>query len=206
MITDDFEVEHGQLTFDAEGTEGGPNHSRKPHVPTDSSGVTIGRGYDLKERKKDDVIEDLTNAGMRMAEAEAYADGIGLKGKEARNFIKNNKDKLVDITPKQQKELFGFTYVDMEMDVKRICGKDDVVAKYGKTNWPTLNAHIKEVVIDLRYRGDYSPLTREKIQKHIADNNLTEFKKAMLEEKYWVDERKVPGDRFKRRKEYLETS
>lgn len=38
----------GTITFDSEGTEGGLFHSRKLHVPTFSSGLTIGRGYDMR--------------------------------------------------------------------------------------------------------------------------------------------------------------
>lgn len=38
------------MTFDQEGLEnpGKKYHSRVPHVPSSSSGVTIGRGYDMK--------------------------------------------------------------------------------------------------------------------------------------------------------------
>jgi hypothetical protein len=44
----------GLITFEAEGVENqsSPYHSRYFHVPTPSSGLTIGRGYDMKERTK----------------------------------------------------------------------------------------------------------------------------------------------------------
>jgi hypothetical protein len=38
----------GRLTFDAEGQEGGPWHSRHFHVPDATSGLIIGRGYDSR--------------------------------------------------------------------------------------------------------------------------------------------------------------
>jgi len=38
----------GRLTFDAEGQEGGPWHSRHFHVPGATSGLIIGRSYDLR--------------------------------------------------------------------------------------------------------------------------------------------------------------
>jgi len=49
----------GGLTFDAEGQERrGRYFSRVAHVPGPWSGVTIGRGYDLKYRKADEVVND----------------------------------------------------------------------------------------------------------------------------------------------------
>lgn len=188
----------GQLTFDAEGAEGGIYHSRKPHVPTDSSGVTIGRGYDLKERTQQSVIKDLTDAGLSMQHADAYAQGVGLAGALARDFIISNK--LVEITPEQQNKLFQITYDFMESDCIRICNKSDVVEKYGATDWNTLNSKIKDVVIDLRFRGDYTPESRTFIQKFIADNNLDGFTKVMLDKSKWQN---VPVDRFNRRVQYL---
>jgi hypothetical protein len=47
----DQKVAKGQATYNSEGNEGGKYHSRKAHHPTAASGVTIGRGYDLKEKK-----------------------------------------------------------------------------------------------------------------------------------------------------------
>lgn len=38
----------GCLTFDAERQEVGPWHSRHFHVPGATSGLIIGRGYDLR--------------------------------------------------------------------------------------------------------------------------------------------------------------
>ena len=71
--------------------------------------------------------------------------------------------------------------------------------KYGTTDWDRLNSAIKEVVVDLRYRGDYTPATRRKIQSAIAANNLALFTKLMSKEDYWRNEIKVPRDRFWRR-------
>ena len=73
---------------------------------------------------------------------------------------------------------------------------------YGKTDWDGLNRKIKDVVVDLRYRGDYTSTTRKKVQKAIANNGLEEF--TMSDRDYWVGERGVPKDRFKRRKKALE--
>ena len=115
---------------------------------------------------------------------------------------KNNIQDYV-ITPTQQKNLFKISYSEIAADTKRIATKPDVQAKYGKTNWDGLNTKIKDVVVDLRYRGDYTPETRKKIQKAIADNDLKEFTKLLSDKNYWVKERGVPEDRFQRRKNAL---
>ena len=71
----------GQYTFDAQGNEGGKYHSRKAHHPSENSGVTIGRGYDLREKHENQVRSDFTKAGIDDVTTQAYVDCIGLTGK-----------------------------------------------------------------------------------------------------------------------------
>lgn len=197
-----FQVPKGQVTFDSEGTEGGPYHTRKAHVPTDSSGLTIGRGYDMKEKTKDQIKKDLMAAGLSEADATLFAGAAGLSGASARKYITDNK--LPEITPEQQKALFAITYAAMEADVKRIASKADVVAKYGATDWDKLDPAIKDLLVDLRYRGDYTPGTRAKIQEMVSKNDVRGIATVMADEKYWVTERGVPKDRFQRRKALMD--
>lgn len=73
-----MEPKQGLLTFLAEGNNI-PNsiyYSRKIHWPGNSlqcdkfgSGVTIGRGYDLKYRNVGEVISDLTMSGIPLNKA-----------------------------------------------------------------------------------------------------------------------------------------
>ena len=60
----------------------------------------------------------------------------------------------------------------MSKDVQRICDKSDCVKIYGQVDWAELNDVIKAVIIDFRYRGDYTPSSRKLIQKIVADNNI----------------------------------
>jgi hypothetical protein len=198
---DDFKVPRGQLTFDAEGTEGGPFHSRKPHVPTDSSGLTIGRGYDMKERTKAAITKHLTDSGLTEQAAKLYAGGAGLSGAKARAYIKDNT--LPEITADQQKKLFAISYAEAEADVRRICQKDDVVKKYGKTDWDKLNPAIKDLIVDLRFRGDYTPTSRELVQPLVVKNDVAALAKVMEEPKNWPG---VPKDRFDRRKSFMNSA
>lgn len=197
--TDDpFKVPHGQITFDSEGTEGGPYHSRTPSVPTGTSGLTIGRGYDMKEKSKAQIKKDLMAAGLSEADAELYAGGAGLSGAAAKKYIADHK--LVEITPQQQKALFAISYASAEADVKRICEKADVVKAYGATDWDKLNPAIKDLLVDLRYRGDYTGATRANIQALVAKNDVKGLAAVVADESKWPG---VPKDRFDRRKNLM---
>lgn len=196
----DLTVDQGQLTFDAEGTEGGVYHSRSAHVPSDSSGVTIGRGYDMKTKDAAKIKKDLKAAKLADADAETFSKAAGLKGDAARKFIKDNK--LVEITKLQQKDLFKISFSEEAAEVKRICEKPDVVATYGATDWDNLNAVIKDVLVDLKFRGDYTPESRKLIQKFVAQDDFDNFKKTLQDKDNWAN---VPKDRFERRSKYLDT-
>ena len=201
---DIFTVSEGQLTFDAEGLETrGQYFSRVPHVPGSSSGVTIGRGYDMKERSRNEIVEDLTNAGVSMDRAEQLAECRGLSGQAARNYLVDNNLSDLEITPTEQKALFSQTYQELEGDVIRICNKPDVVAKYGETDWENLNSTIKDIVVDLRYRGDYTGATRERVQPTLVSNDLIALQDVIADRNYWVARRGVPENRFESRKDYI---
>lgn len=203
-VEDDFTVPLGQLTFDAEGLERpGRYFSRRLHVPGPWSGATIGRGYDMRERSRDEIVADLTAAGLAKATAGKLAQARGLKGRQAKDFITAKGLGAIEVTPKQQKALFVLTYKELEGDVIRICTKADVVAKYGALTWDALDLAIRDVLVDLRYRGDYTGATREKVQSPAVKNNLSAFSRALSNENYWVGQRGVPKDRFRRRRDYL---
>ncbi len=202
---DNFTVPFGQLTFDAEGLEKpGRYFSRRLHVPGPWSGATIGRGYDMRERSRTEIVADLTAAGLAKAKAEKLAQARGLRGRQARDFIEAKGLGEIEVTAQQQKALFVLTYKELEGDVIRICGKADVVAKYGALTWDTLHPAIRDLLVDLRYRGDYTGATREKVQPPAVKNDLAAFRRALSNEDYWVEQRGVPKDRFRRRRKYLE--
>lgn len=164
--TDWFSVPMGQLTFDAEGMEKPRSvyHSRRPHVPGPWSGVTIGRGFDMRERSREAIFDDLRAAGMPVGDARKLSRCAGYAGDRARQYLKDNDLKTLNITPAAQNRLFLSTYEELAGDVIRICEKHDVVAKYGPTDWQQLDPTVRDIAIDLRYRGDYTPATRRKVQ------------------------------------------
>ncbi|MGL0818070.1 pesticin C-terminus-like muramidase [Vibrio vulnificus] len=190
----------GVLTWSAEGNEGGAYHSRKLHVPSDSSGVTVGRGYDLRMKKLALVRKDLASAGIRPDVISKLVGAIGLQGKQAKQFIIDSD--LIDyqISVDAQLKLFNISYAFESSEVKRICNKADVVKKYGATDWANLNEKIKEVTVDLKFRGDYTSTAREYLQESIANNDLGSFKKIITNKSLWA---RVPADRFDKRVKYV---
>jgi hypothetical protein len=191
----------GRLTFDAEGQEGGPFHSRHLHVPSSASGLTIGRGYDMKRRSKSDVRDDLAAAGLDTALAALISQAAGMQGAAAEEFIEENDLEDFEITWDQQLALFETEYARMEADTRRLATKADVTRAYGATDWDALNGTIKEVLVDMRFRGDYTPATRRFLQTCVAANDLAAFGGEVGNRDRWLS---VPQDRFNRRKTFCD--
>ena len=99
-----------------------------------------------------------------------------------------------------QLKLFEITYIEEESETKRLCTKTDVEGKYGKCDWVNLNPAIKEILVDLKFRGDYHSEAREKIQKIVSENNIEDFLKKLSDKSIWKN---VPKDRFDRRVKYF---
>lgn len=190
----------GRLTWEAEGTDAkGPYYSRVISFPGGASGVTIGRGYDMKEKSSAQVIQDLTLAGVPRFDAELFSRGARLSGKGAAMFVKQNISHFPELSAEAQKELFEkISYPEMEKDVKRIVKKADVVKKYGSFNWDSAPESVKELVIDLRYRGDYTGRTREALQPLLVAHDWQGLSDLMNDGRYWK-KLGVPRDRIQRR-------
>jgi hypothetical protein len=179
-------------------------HSRVPHVPGRSSGVTIGRGYDMSQRSREGITTDLRQAGVPVATANKLAGCSGFRGQRAKDYIAEHNLGELSITPEQQYHLFLDIYEELAGDVLRICTKADVVAKYGATDWEELDPLLRDMAIDLRYRGDYTPATRTRVQPVLVANSLPRMRRLMAEEQYWRGRCNVPRNRFERRRRYLE--
>ena len=189
----------GRLTFDAEGQEGGRFHSRHFHVPSAGSGLTIGRGYDMKRRSRAEVRDDLVAAGIEPDRAALISQAAGRSGAEAEEFIEENGHEDFEITPDQQRRLFEIEYARQEADTRRLATKDDVCRAYGTTDWDALDPTIRELLVDLRFRGDYTPSVRRFLQVHVAANDRGAFVAEICNPERWPG---VPADRFNRRRDF----
>lgn len=191
---------YGEVTWESEGAEGGPYHSRCFTVPSTSSGLTVGRGYDMKEKTQKKISEDMTAIGLAQTQADTIKKAAGLSGTSAGSFVVENDLLDFQLTPEQQLALFKISYDGLVKDVKRISADAANVSEYGSVNWENLNSIIKDITVDLRFRGDYTKTSRKNIQKSIADNDLKEFKKQLKDSTKWSG---VPQDRFDRRVKFL---
>ncbi|MBO9698565.1 MAG: DUF4157 domain-containing protein [Sporocytophaga sp.] len=200
---DPLKVDKGQITFDAEGNNDSQSryYSRRAHWPGGPSGVTIGRGYDLAHRGSKQTIKDeFTSVGIDFSK---FSGAVGLQGEEAQDWLKDNKDSLPEISLEQQEKLFNLSYASIEKDVKRISTKADVVEKYGEVNFDTLDPTIRDIIVDLRFRGDYYGETRKYVQEPMAKNDLQALYKVMKDKTKW---KSVPEDRFNRRVKAIEAA
>lgn len=190
----------GILTWEAEGSEGGVYHSRCFHVPSNRAGLTIGRGYDMRDKTSSKVSGHLIQSGVDNKVANIIALAAGKMGNAAQQFV-IEKDLLdFEVSAQVQLKLFEIVYKEMEVDIQRICNKTITRQTYGKTDWLNLNPKIKNVLIDLRFRGDYHPASRKVLQKHVANNDLTSFKAEINKSANWSG---VPLARQQARIKYI---
>ena len=199
----DSTPEIGLITWDSEGMElpGNRFHSRVLHVPTEGSGLTLGRGYDMKERTPAEIARDLVAAGVAGTDAATISQAAGLFGAGARQFITDRRLDKFEISKPTQKNLFITTYNKLKADVVRISAKPDVVTAYGACDWPNILQPIVDLVVDLRFRGDYTGTTRALVQKLVAGNDLAGLAQAMKVSASWAN---VPSDRRQRRIAFLD--
>lgn len=84
-----------------------PTISKRLHWPKGASGVTLGPGYDMKERSPATITSDMTAIGVDLITAQKIAKGSGLKNTTvptADQFAKDNLN-LVKLTMEQEKKL-----------------------------------------------------------------------------------------------------
>ncbi|WP_307743700.1 pesticin C-terminus-like muramidase [uncultured Pantoea sp.] len=148
-------VNAGQVTFDAEGNDSPTSSyfSRHVHWPEKmESGVTIGRGYDLGSRSEASIIAQLQAAGVPVNQAAMIARGAGLKGEQARQFVRNNQTAIGTISHQQQINLFEAIYPGyVERARKNYNNYTD--NKPGKVAWENLHPAIRDIMVDFVYQG-----------------------------------------------------
>lgn len=228
-------VPKGQLTFDAEGNDVDTSmyFSRHPHVPNNrgvvigASGVTYGRGLDLGQisigelNKLTTAISDnckplsssmlqwLTGAvGLQRQAAYDYAIAIN-------NLVPRNEQTL---TRKQQHYLFNEIYLKLEAIAKRMVENPKGTRTRAAPNgidldperiisWTALPQNIKDLLIDLTFRGDNRPSTREffipDLIESIKNNDEFSALKENIKSNRWKETYNVPLDRHQRRCNYL---
>ncbi|MBF4358986.1 pesticin C-terminus-like muramidase, partial [Vibrio anguillarum] len=186
-------VPKGQLTFDAEGNdvEGSPFFSRKVHVPNnngeviENSGVTIGRGLDLgsppsgangQSPSKLDLKSLFEVAGLNPKLSVWLLSVEGKTKSDALSALKSSDltDEELVITRKQQYIMFNTIYEYFENKTKILVTKPDVQKAYGVVDWEGMPRRVKDVVVDITYRGDSYSATRVHYVSVLAEAKITQ--------------------------------
>lgn len=203
-------VKSGQFTFDQEGIDRRTSvlFSRVIHQPTLESGVTIGRGYDMKYRTPCEIRKDLERAGIPSEQAKLISKAALMSGIEAKIFVKNNKHKIGEISNLQQTNLFNLIYPSYVNKAKHIYNQVLCSDKYviknntqkcvSKTNfvhWDNLNILVREILVDMSYQGFLN------FNYCYYFNKFGSTKKALIES--IIKLTKVIDNRWKSRIRYL---
>lgn len=164
----------GHETWRVERHQDGDEQSLSPTVPDDASGVTLGRGYDMKARSGATIKAELMQAGIAEATAETYMSAAELKGPDAKVWIA--KHPVPPITTDQEVLLFQQEYRRTADQVVDFVGKVEWDKKKDewvdfpnrgyelvggtwkpKVDLSTVSPKVLELIIDLRFRGDLGP-------------------------------------------------
>lgn len=92
--------------------------SNRLHWPGGASGVTLGPGYDMRDRSRAEVEQKLRSIKIPSDLATKAAAGAGLRGEAARKFARDNKN-LVNLTDDQQSRLLQVNLPSYEAIVRR---------------------------------------------------------------------------------------
>jgi GH24 family phage-related lysozyme (muramidase) len=98
----------------------GTGKSERIHFPGGDSGVTLGPGYDMRERKVTEVERDLTVIGVDPAIAKTLSNGVKLHGElQVKPFVNAYKH-VLKLSMAQQKQLLKIVMPKYEDIVRRL--------------------------------------------------------------------------------------
>jgi uncharacterized protein (TIGR02594 family) len=190
-------LQSGQLTAQGEGSDAQTRHIHWPN--TDASGVTLGKGYDIGSRTAEQVIRELTAAGMPVDQATKVSKGAGLKGAAAGKFVRDNKDSVGVISTDVQYALLSTMLVEYTEKARRTAtdtradsnnrnaagqeraqGEEAGTFVMSQVEWSGLHPAMVEFLTDLIYQGGYYGWDRvAKINEALKanqGNHLEQFK------------------------------
>lgn len=167
-----------ELTFRTEG--GYLAAVLKPHWPGGVSGVTIGPGYDMGHRSATAIKADLKTAGLPDASIDKLAQCTGLTGPSAGNWVTSNGNAVEKLTNDMSMAIFTYvypTYVARTKGIVKAWGGD----------WDAYPQKMKEVLVDLTYRGDLAGKHQAHLSPSIKSADYRAFRTAIHDHKYWQD-------------------
>lgn len=165
-----------ELTFRTEG--GHLPDVLRPHWPGGVSGVTIGPGYDLGHRSAAEVRADLKVAGVPEASINTLAGGAGKTGASARDWVNTTGKTVPKLTTDQSMAIFTYVY-------PIYVGYTKGIIKTWGGNWDAYPQKMKEVLVDLRFRGDLANRHKAHLLPSIKAADYNAFRAAIYDHKYW---------------------
>ncbi|MEH5010265.1 peptidoglycan-binding protein [Phytobacter diazotrophicus] len=173
-------VKEGQITFDAEGKDyitavepfRQPKHirqfSRILHWPEGDSGVTIGRGYDMKKRSAGRILTEMRQSGIEEYRAIICSKAAGLYGRNAFKFVKDYGPLVGEITHIQQIQLFDISYSE-KREYAKFFYKQTSLDIGNDILWEQLDLKIRDVIVDIFFQGvhDVTGLIKSAIKGRI---------------------------------------
>lgn len=138
--------------------------TNKLHWPGGASGVTLGPGYDMKERSAASIQADMKAIGLDDATASTISRAAGLTGQRAKTFCHDNPD-AVDLSEAKQVELLK-----------------KVVPPYEKMVNRAIKVDLKQIEFDALVSYAYNPgggwsKVTNFINHKDSDSAMTEVKK-----------------------------
>ena len=167
-------------TWGSEGFSSDPSRTLKAHVPTESSGVTLGRGYDMKSRSAKQIEADLKAAGIDDSLAKKYGGAAGKVGKGARDWKASNEP-FAAISADQEKALFRAEYQrQTDATVAFLTDPDRGYVRDGddwklEINFNNLKPEILAFLVDLKYRGDLGASSWAYVKAAVVGNDLAQL-------------------------------
>lgn len=177
-------VSEGQVTFDSEGIDyitavepfrqqRYPSFSRILHWPPKfSSGVTIGRGYDMGRRSSGEIFSTLRQAGIEEYKAVICSKASHLKGRRAGQFVKVYGPFIGEITHAQQIRLFEIVYREKLNYAKGVYSRNSRLVTDALT-WNKIDKVIRDVFVDTIYQGNRTAPDMVKIMARGGSRNQT---------------------------------
>jgi hypothetical protein len=154
-------IAQGEMTYKIEGYEDPSmnNTCAYAQVPNHYTGITLGHGYDIKSREKEEVKPVLLEAGLESDIAEAFANGAGLTGQAAEEYILNTtiiiegETRIIqeyEMSSLIQRQLFNIVFPEYYLQTK------DILQNAGidfKNFTPKVENMLYELLTDITYQN-----------------------------------------------------
>jgi hypothetical protein len=182
----------------------------RPYHPAPESGVSIGHGYDMRERTTERVRADLSSVepAIRPEWITALSSAAGITGDEAQAFVDDHG--VIFLTLDQADSLFDVTYREETVLARVFATNPDDFVDLGvayepAADWGALDPAIRGILIDLKFRGDYRPWWPEQqaLQDAVAANDPTGVLGAISDPGAFPDDL-VGSQRFRARIDWLD--